>query len=181
MIDAELEQRASEHEEIDVQQLEQLLADEEAQMLISREDIDKYPISLPVDPGRRGYMDCVPINIGCCCHWALPKSEYVPILPLLLGCIPVPDVLCRRNLGKNRSVSSHNDIKFTGERTGFVYLSTFVDHGGSIELHAHDQLLWWLRKFANEEEEEEEGSVGSGGGGAGGGGAGDAGGPRRST
>ena len=24
-------------------------------------------IELPVDTGRRGYMICVPINIGCCC------------------------------------------------------------------------------------------------------------------
>jgi hypothetical protein len=23
-------------------------------------------IELPVDTGRRGYMNCVPINIGCC-------------------------------------------------------------------------------------------------------------------
>jgi hypothetical protein len=26
-----------------------------------------HPIELPVDTGRRGYMICVPINIGCCC------------------------------------------------------------------------------------------------------------------
>ena len=25
-------------------------------------------IELPVDTGRRGYMICVPINIGCCCR-----------------------------------------------------------------------------------------------------------------
>ena len=25
-------------------------------------------IELPVDTGRRGYMNCVPINIGCCCE-----------------------------------------------------------------------------------------------------------------
>ena len=42
LIDAELEQRAGEQAEIDVQQLEQLLADEEAQMLIEH-DCEEYP------------------------------------------------------------------------------------------------------------------------------------------
>ena len=34
-------------------------------------------IELPVDTGRRGYMICVPINIGC-----LPRSFDVPRPPL---------------------------------------------------------------------------------------------------
>ena len=69
-----------------------------------------------------------------------------------------PDVLCRRNLSKNKSVSSHNDIKFTWVGTGFVYLSTFIDHGGSIELHSHEQLASWLCQRTGADEEEEEGA-----------------------
>jgi hypothetical protein len=34
-------------------------------------------VSLPVDTGRRGYMDCVPIKIGCCC---LPPFYYLSCL-----------------------------------------------------------------------------------------------------
>ena len=31
-------------------------------------------IELPVDTGRRGYMICVPINIGCCCSSRVIKD-----------------------------------------------------------------------------------------------------------
>ena len=29
-------------------------------------------LELPADTGRRGYMNCVPINIGCCCLAVVP-------------------------------------------------------------------------------------------------------------
>ena len=66
------------------------------------------------------------------------------------------DILCRRNLSKNKTVSSHNDIKFTVAGTGFVYLSTFIAHGGIIGLHSHDQLTAWLGKYAKKEEVQDE-------------------------
>ena len=68
----------------------------------------------------------------------------------------ISDILCRRNLSKNKTVSSHNDIKFTQAGTGFVYLSTFIAHGGIIGLHSHDQLTAWLGKYAKKEEVQDE-------------------------
>ena len=44
-------------------------------------------IELPVDTGRRGYMICVPINIGCC--WAGVAGGLGP--PVTLdGCLAKP-------------------------------------------------------------------------------------------
>ena len=46
-------------------------------------------IELPVDTGRRGYMICVPINIGCCsavsAHDALHALDRMVVNPSVLG------------------------------------------------------------------------------------------------